>query len=189
MAGDVREQVTYLVLDWVLGEDDVERWLGHIEPLVAAPASASTAEDVTAAVESLAQSREPDQWVLAQWRAEDGLPGLASFRRGVRWIDHPMFDKHHVLTRDFPSQDDGMPVDSSTLEQLRDLEVALEQILGLGGLVVGYETHAGKRTFHVYADAENQNVDSALHHFAGGHGLTLASRLDPSWTEVRHLTG
>lgn len=27
MAGDVQTRITYLVLDWVLGEDDVERWV------------------------------------------------------------------------------------------------------------------------------------------------------------------
>lgn len=28
-----RKPITYLVLDWLVGEDDVERGLGHIEPL------------------------------------------------------------------------------------------------------------------------------------------------------------
>lgn len=187
MPGDLRAQITYLVLDWILGEDDVERWLGHIEPLVAA--ATSTAEDLTAAVDSLAGSVEPDQWALAQWQDEDGLPGLASFRRGVRWIDHPMLDKHHLLARDFQSQDNGMPADSSMLDALREIESELEGALGSRGLLVGHQTHAGVRTFHVYADGEDQNVDSALRDFAAAHGLTLTSRPDPSWTEVRHLTG
>jgi hypothetical protein len=187
MSHDLRAQVTYLVLDWVLGEDDVERWLGHIEPLVAA--ATSPVEDLTAAVGSLARSVEPGQWTLAQWQDKDGLPGLASFRRGVRWIDYPMLDKHHLLTRDFQSQDNGMPADGSTLDALGEIESELNSVLGSRGLLVGYQTHAGVRTFHVYADGEDQNVDSALRDFAAAHGLTLTSSMDPSWTEVRHLTG
>ena len=38
-----RAQITYLVLDWLLGEDDVERWLGHIEPLRTPPVPAGSA--------------------------------------------------------------------------------------------------------------------------------------------------
>ena len=189
MPSDVSAQIAYLVLDWVLGEDDVERWLGHIEPLTVAPASATSAAQLIAAVDALARSLEPDQWTMASWQEKDGLPGLATFRRGVRWIDHPTLDKHHVLIRHFDAQDNGMPADASTLDDLQEVELALEGTLGPRGLLVGYETLAGRRTFHVYADGEDQNADAALRKFASRHDLELTSRPDPAWSEVRHFTG
>lgn len=185
----VRGQVTFLVLDWVLGEDDVERWVGHVEPLVAAPPTPVTAEDLTAAVRALARSVDPDDWTLATWQAEDGRPGMASFRRGVRWIDHPTFDRHHVLVAGFAAQANGLPSDGSVLDELRYLEQLLEDGVGPRGLLVGHETHAGSRTFHVYTDGEDQNADEALRELAAGHGMRLTSRLDPAWSEVRHFTG
>jgi len=32
-----RQQFVFLVLDWALGEDDVERWVGGVEAAVDAP--------------------------------------------------------------------------------------------------------------------------------------------------------
>jgi len=189
MSGDVRDRITFLLLDWILGEDDVERWLGHIEPLQVPPAAVASAEELRAAVDSMAQSRSPDTWSLAQWLDKDGLPGLAVVRRGLRWIDHPTLDRHHVLTRSYTAQENGQPLDSSTLDELHSVEVDLESAIGRQAVLVGHETHAGARRFHVYSDGEDQNVDATLGNFATSHGLSVEARADPAWTDVRHLTG
>lgn len=189
LPGDVAGQVTFLVLDWLLGEDDVERWVAEVETLVDGTGVTSTAEDLRAAVGALAASRDPQEWTLARWQDADGHPGLASFRRGLRWIDTPLFDRHHVLTRGFAAGEDGLPADGSALDELGEVEDALVAVVGPRGVLVGHETFRGVRTFHVYADGEDQNVDAALEAFASEHGLTFAARPDAAWSEVRHLTG
>lgn len=182
-------RIAFLVLDWVLGEDDVERWLGQVEPLDVAPDSPATAEELRAAVDSIAAHRDPDAWTLAEWIAKDGRPGLAMSRRGVRWIDHPTLDRHHVLTSSYPAQENGLPRDAAVLGALRDLESEIDAALDGAGIVVGHETHAGERRFHVYTDGEDERAAAALSVLAARAGTRAAARPDPSWTEVRHLTG
>lgn len=101
----------------------------------------------------------------------------------------PKFDSHHVLRRSYPAQHDGLPLDSSTLDELHALGEEPEVALGMGGIHVGDETHAGARRFHVYSDGEDQNVDAVLSEFASSHDMSLEPGPDPARTEVRHLTG
>jgi hypothetical protein len=184
-----RAQVTYLVLDWLIGEDDVERWLGHIEPLGAAPVPTKSADEFRAAVAEIAAQRDPDEWVLAQWQDEQGVRGLATFRCGLRWIDNPTLDRHQVISAGYTAQEDGLPVDAASLEALREIEAELESLLGTRGLLIGYETHRGVRAFHAYTDGEDQNIDAALGNWASTRRLPLESQPDPAWSQVRRFTG
>jgi len=181
-----RAQVSFLVLDWLGGEDDVERWLGHLEPLCARPATAGSADDLSAAIATIAAHRDPDAWTLAQWQDSEGRPGLAMFRRGLRWIDTPTLDRHQTISAQYPAQPNGLP---ENLDGVREIEAELELRLGSRGILVGHETHRGVRTFHAYTDGEDQNVDAALQDWAKSRGLLWESQPDPSWRDVRRFTG
>lgn len=189
LPGNLQGQVTFLVLDWLLGEDDVERWLGRVEPLPVAPAEPSSGDDVRAAVASIAARRDPDAWVLGQWQDDDGVPGLAIYRSGLRWLDHPTLDRHQIVSARYVEQPNGLPADSSALDGLRELESQLEAALGDRGVLVGHESHRGVRTFHAYTDGEDQNADAALAAWAAVQGVSVAAEFDPAWSQVRHLTG
>lgn len=184
-----RAQITYLVLDWLLGEDDVERWLGDIEPLSEPPVPAASPSDVMAAVAEMAAQRDPQAWVLARWDDRQGIPGLASFRRGVRWIDCPTFDRHQIVSATYAAQENGLPADATSLQALREVESDLESLLGVRGILVAHETHRGVRTFHAYTDGEDHNVDAALDAWARDRRLSWQSEADPAWSKVRHFTG
>lgn len=186
---NVREQVSFLVLEWLLGEDDVERWLGRVEALPVAPADPSSGDGVRAAVASIAARRDPDAWVLGQWQDGDGVPGLAIYRRGLRWLDHPTLDRHQVVSARYTAQPNGLPADSDALDGLRELESQLEAALGGRGVLVGHESHRGVRTFHAYTDGEDQNADAALAAWAAAQGVAVVAEFDPAWSQVRHFTG
>jgi hypothetical protein len=183
---EVRAQVTFLVLDWLVGEDDVERWLGHLEPLTVRPMPPGSAEDVTSAVARIALRRDPEGWTLAQWTDREGAPGLAMFRRGLRWIDTPTLDRHQIISAEYPAKPNGLP---ESLDGVRDIEAELESLLDSRGILVGHETHHGVRTFHAYIDSEDQNLGAALRDWATRRSLSLESRPDASWHEVRQFTG
>lgn len=182
-----RAQVAFLVLDWLLGEDDVERWLGELEPLTSRPSTAGSANDLSAAVATIAAQRGPDDgWFLLQWQDKEGRPGRAMCQRGLRWIDTPTLGRHQIVSADFLARPNGLPI---SLDEVREIEAELEARLGSRGILIGHETHRGVRTFHAYTDGEDQNVDAALQEWATHRGLRLESRPDPSWREVRHFTG
>lgn len=186
---EVRAQVTYLVLDWLVGEDDVERWLGHVEALTEPPAPAASASEVSAAIAEIAAHVDPQEWAVARWEGEDGAPGLASFRRGVRWIDHPTLDRHQVVSVPYDARADGLPDDPASLDRLDQLESDLESLLTGRGLIVAHESHRGVRTFHAYTDGEDQNADAAVAEWAGRHGASVQAQPDPAWSQVRQFTG
>jgi len=189
MPQPARQQVTYLVLDWLLGEDDVERWLGHIEALDAPPSAAVDGDAVLTAVRSIASVADPEEWTLAQWQENDGAPGIASFRRGLRWLDFPTFDRHHQIAASYDAQPNGLPADAAALEVLRDHEDSLLDALGNRGILVGHETCRGVRTFHVYTDGEDANTAEFMREWARSRHLKEAATADPSWRSVRHFTG
>lgn len=189
MPKSARDQIAFLVLDWLLGEDDVERWVGLVESLEAPPAPARSGDDVVKAVAEIAAGRDPDQWAIAKWQDKRGNPGFATFRRGLRWIDNPTFDRHQVVAATYSAQENGLPVDAASLDALRGIEAELESLLGSRGILVAYETHRGVRAFHVYSDGEDQNIDAVLGDWASGRGLSMESKPDPAWSQVRHFTG
>lgn len=188
MSDPSRRQVTYLVLDWLLGEDDVERWLGHIEALVAPPSAPANGDAVLGAVKSIASIADSDQWALAQWHEKDGTPGLACFRRGLRWLDFPTFDRHHRLEARYDAQPNGLP-DAAALEVLRDHEDSLLDAIGGRGILVGHETCRGLRTFHVYTDGEDANAADLVRNWSRDRRVQETVTADPSWRSVRHFAG
>jgi hypothetical protein len=185
---DLPEQVTFLLLDWLLGEDDVERWLGHVEALRTPPEPAHTGEKLREVVAAMAASLE-DRWAVAQWEDDDGTPGLACFRPGLRWLDHPTFDRYQAVTAPYPSGDDGLPVDEAALARVQACGEELEQVLAGRGVLVAHESQRGVRTFHVYTDGEDQNADAAIADWASARGIGVVATADPAWSRVRHFTG
>lgn len=185
----VRMQVTFLVLYWLLGEDDVERWLGDVESLETVPVGAIDGAGLLRVVASIAERHDPDEWSLVEWQTAEGTPGMALVRSMLRWIDYPTLDLHNAVHAAFAAQDNGLPADSAALETLRALEGELESLLGSRGLLAGHETISGHRTFHVYTDSEDQNVAAGLADWASSRHLAVESVDDPSWRLIRHFTG
>jgi hypothetical protein len=189
LPADAPFQVIFLVLDWLLGEDDVERWVAGVERVEDAAAAPSSARDVTEAVASLRREHDADEWTLAGWDEESGTQGLASFRRALRWVDHPTLDAHHLIHVSYSAQSNGLPADTSELQRLRAFESELETHLTGNGILVAHETFAGRRTFHVYTDSEDQNAGDRLTAWAASEGAEVEATHDPAWREVRHFTG
>lgn len=189
MPVEASRQVTFLVLDWTLGEDHVERWVGAIDSLTESSAATSSAQDLIAAVAELEAAREPDGWAVAEWTADGEVPGLAMFRTGVRWIDEPTLDLHHEIVAPYAAQDNGLP-EPQALDRLRALEDELMGAIGNRGILVAHQTAAGRRTFHIYTDGEDQNVADALRAaLPTSDDVTMTSTADPAWQAVRPFTG
>ena len=187
-----RGLATFLMLDWLLGEDDVERWLGEITPLDTAPSDPVTADALPEIVAGAAARVGEGRWTLVEGRSSTGERVLASARCPLRWIDHPLLDRYHAVR--VPSRSDladGMPT-SEALEELRALEESLVAGLGSRGLLVAHETTAGWRTLHVYTDFEDQNGADTIEGWvrarcAAGLAVEVTSELGPAWHQMRRF--
>jgi hypothetical protein len=178
-------QVTFLVLDWMLGEDDVTRWLGGIETVVQEPDASIPIEALIEVIGSLADRHTEPVWMLAESTTPAGGRLFVRAKSPLRWIDYPLFDLHSEIRVGYLSeQEDGLPTAGSS-EALGVYEDDLIAALSDRALLLAIETSEGHRVFHVYSDSEDQNVRDMIDGLTSkGHGSTTHS-LDPGWAQMR----
>lgn len=169
-----RAQVTFLTLDWLLGEEAVELWVGAVDFAATHP-SARPREDLVGAVTGLAERHRKPRWALLRGQRPDGSAVTALAQQPLKAPRWPRFDTHVAVTLPFRGvRDSGLPLDPS-LDALRAFEDQLTTAVGDDGDLVAHETSAGTRTLHYYVDGD------------GPAGKALASAA-PGWTEGRART-
>ena len=182
-----RARVAFLVLDWALGEDDVERWVGSVSTAVEPDPAAVDLPRFVATVDRQAAQPVEETWVLLRGQRPDGAPVVALARRPLRWIDHPLLDQHDEVSLAYDADPNGLP-GGDELERIRAQEEDLVAAAGPGAMLLGHETSAGERRLHLYSDSEDQNVTERI-----GRWVTATARAslkveaDPAWRSVRHL--
>jgi hypothetical protein len=144
----VRLQVGFLFLDNLLGEDDVERWVGQID-LLEAPTGGRTPDELRA--EILRRRDEPggdETWVLAT-RGDPGRETIVLANAALKRIDHPWADHHAEIgvVLDGPG---GLPDDAEAAAlnaEEDDLIGRLEDV----AVYAGRQTTPGLRAMHFVA--------------------------------------
>lgn len=155
----LRLQVGFVFLDNLLGEDDVERWVGEIE-LLEAPTGGRTPDELKAEVER--RKGEPagdESWVLGELREPNGAVAIVLADAALKRIDHPFAD-HHVTIQHLYGAD-RFPTDAEA-ETLNAEEDDLLRRLGDVAVYAGRVTTPGSRTLHFVAadpDAMRPAID------------------------------
>jgi Family of unknown function (DUF695) len=179
-----RGQLTFLVLDWVLGEEDVERYVGAVEPVDARPADARPVEELRDAVAPLREGE--GDWVLLEGRAQDGTRAIVSAMARLKPVDHPLLDTHAEVAFGYESDHPEGLADGAELERLRSLEDELEGALGDDGLMVAHMTAAGTRVFHCYLDGES-DAGRRVQDWASARDGEVSVTRDPAWDGVERF--
>jgi hypothetical protein len=186
---DTRMEATLLALDWLLGEDDVARWVGEITPATFQPIDSVAAVHLPAVVADVASGYTEEEWVLLEGQTGSGAPLVATARHPLRPVDYPLFDQHIAITLPYTHRDEnGLPVGDS-LTALRDFEERLAaRLLKLrdDAVLAAHMSAEGHRIIHVYADPTG---DAAIHAKElivsweeGEPRVDVAA--DPSWSAV-----
>jgi hypothetical protein len=181
-----RTTVAFLLLDWLLGEDGVERWVGSVDVHVKEPAGTVAAEALPEIVQALADRHPEPTWALLQGVDRDRLPVVAVARRPLKRIDWPLFDLHGRLTIPLPPRTGpggGRPEIPDRVEQLQD---ELETLLGEQAVLVVRETRSDHRSLHLYCDAEGR-VPDVVESWRLPQPLPVTAvwEHDPAWSAVR----
>jgi hypothetical protein len=184
MPENPRGQITFLVLDWLLGEDDVERWIGNVEAVVTPPPDDLPPEALPETVEALAGRHLESGAALLSAETPTGSPVLVLALRPMRWIDFPLFDQHIELSVTFDSQPNGLPTDDG-LTAVRDFEDRLTSMLADTAVLTAHETCEGVRVLHYYADSEDSTASRICRQWAEERGVTVDLSLDPGWSAMR----
>ncbi len=182
MPEGARDQVAFLSLDWLLGEDVVEVWIGRIEatPRPGGLTGAQLAVEVAALI--------PDE---PRWRTMSGelggKPIIALAQTHLSPARWPGYDLHIRLDVPYRSRDEhGFP-DQPTLDALYALEDHVSAHAD-GAVVVAHETSDGVRTTHLYADrpAATHALEPLIASWQDGR-VRMTVTPDPRWEQVAHL--
>jgi hypothetical protein len=152
MPEPTRGTVAFLLLDWLLGEDGVERWTGIVTSGAEVPPDTVPASALPEIVEGLAGRDSEPRWAVLQGSDPDGHPIMAMARSPLKRVEFPLFDLHGAVTVEFlDATPEGMPRPDA-LERLRVLEDDLDRMLGGDAVLAAHQTSRGRRTFHLYCD-------------------------------------
>ena len=182
-----RAQIAFLALDWLLGEDAVEQWIGAVEPVVEPPPGAEPATSLPEKVQALADEVGEDTWSILEGSVR-GRRALAVARQPLpRFEDLQRID-HVSLEVPYSDQVDGLPGPGS-LDALRDLEDHLVALLGDASVLAAHESTRGVRTFHLYARDGHLLADRLAPLVSGWSQGRVRVQVvrDPGWSAVSHL--
>ena len=182
-----RTRLAFLALDWALGEEQVELWVGGVEAPSAAPADLHTGAELRAVVDTVAAEHAEPVYAMLQAQMESGKPLLAMVQVPLKAARWPRFDTHVAVRVGYPTGVSGLP-DDEALARLRDHEDAVMAAVGGHGEVVAHETYEGVRTLHVYVDGGTSAAEEATVAARGGPYEGAAEvTYDPRYERVSHL--
>lgn len=190
-----RDQVAYLLLDQVLGEEAVETWVGEVTSSPVRALDPVPISGLRAVVRDLeAQHTEPDgsrRFALLQGEAPNGLPVLVLSRIPLRPATSPHLDTYVGIALPYTDRTpEGLPGPGS-LDDLRALEDHVSERIGGSGEVVAVQSHDGLRVLHAYVDGTTpaaEQIRVAVQGWDQG-AVQIEARPDPAWAAVRHLRG
>jgi|GEM_PF-5153651 len=173
----------FVMLDQVLGEEGVERWLGAIDVADEQPPDAVDFGGLLAAVEEQ-RERGTDLWGTGQG-VMDGAPVVFMANLGVKRIDQLLFDVYTRVHLEYGAVGhEGLP-DGDTLELIGEATDVLEERLGREALTLGASSHQGLRTIHLRTANQGRAL-SIIEAWAADEGrwpITVEQNLDPTWEQ------
>lgn len=191
MPEQLRTTVAFLALDALLGEDGVERWVGAVSTVVAAPADGVAPAAVRAAIDELARSATGERFSVLEGADAQGRPVFVTVNRALKRIDHVLVDVHVELTLTLRDPTASGLTTRTEATELDALEDGLLALLGDRAVLVGRETRRGQRVIHLYVDrsAETRAELEAWRDRQLGRPVTLAMTADPTWSRTAELRG
>lgn len=185
----VAAQAKFLLADWVLGEDDVERYVGHIDSTSKLAAPGAGIPEVRNAIARLRAAGTGEAvWSLVTSPESDRGKWIAMLNLGLKRLDH-LFEEWH-LTVSIPVSHPaptGLPSSRADLALLQSAENALVEALAPAALHYGHWTGEGRYDVLLYV-ADRAHAERLLRDWLAqtrGVGAVARWELDPEWKLYR----
>ena len=182
MPDELRGTATFLMLDDALGEDGVERWLGAIEGVPAAPDGARPIAELRAAIDVLARSATGERFAVMRGNDAEGRPLFVTLNTALKRIDHLACDNHVVIDMAILNPDTNGLTTSDEAKDLDAIEDELQPLFS-DAVYFGRETRAGRRVLHFFAPGDSP-AKQRVAAWASAHGardVRVDWRADPRW--------
>jgi hypothetical protein len=189
VAEQAREQILTRILDWLLGEDDVARWIGRVEIATDRPLDGIPAGSLPAVVEQVSAMYKEPRWALLSGSTATGLPVVATVRFPLHRVDYPLADQHVAVVLPYRDRTGQRLPTETALDALNEFEERLLTVIEPAGVLVGHESANGRRIMHVYQDAAAPVTDavSELARSWRSGRASVAVTNDPGWAHIAHL--
>ncbi|HEX5826374.1 MAG TPA: hypothetical protein VFY23_02555 [Candidatus Limnocylindrales bacterium] len=187
LPSDVKAQIAFLFLDNLVGEDDVERWIGAIEADPEA-AAGQVPDALRDEVRRRASESTGDQWALIEARDGRGDPVLIRLNSSLKRIDHPFAGDHLAVVIERGLDAAG---DTGEREAIDRAETELVQALDGLAIEAAHITDRRRRVTHLVT-ADGDRALAAAREWASGHegwGATASLEPDPAWSFRRAYGG
>ncbi|MFK8001039.1 MAG: DUF695 domain-containing protein [Polyangiales bacterium] len=184
LSEELRGTATFLMLDNVLGEDGVERWLGGIHIDAGPSETADTDVDPNGLRAMLAAWNSADaQIAILEMQTNEG-PVILAVDFGVKRLDHLLMDTHCAVIIRIETPTEAGLVEDAEAAELNELEDRLFDSLGNMAIFLGRETGLGERVIHLHCDSTGR-VPELIHKWGSQHPhrtIDLAVNHDPEWS-------
>ena len=176
-------RVALYLLDAVLGEDDVERWIGFIDTVNEAPAEGRPLAVLPDLVAAFASTATGEGWDVVEEQERNAFPAISTINRALKRLDHLEHTLHLEMVIEMNQWTDlGLP----TEDEAKDLNL-LEDDLGhtLGGQAVfaARETEECIRRLHYFIrpyEAVEETIDQWAE-LIESHTIEPVLSYDPDW--------
>ena len=185
LADAQRLDIAYLALDWALGEQDVQRWIGEVSTVAELPDAAIPIASLATTVAGFAE-RHPRAFALVGATVE-GLPLTAVVQVPLSPVDFPLFDQHIAVAVPYAAMNAGRLQVGLSAERIRAFDDALSGLVGDDAVLAVAVSHDGRRVFHYYTDPLSSVAERVA---AWDHGwpegrVDIQVSSDPAWNAVR----
>ncbi len=190
-----RLRLAFLLLDWILGEDDTERWIGEVR--FSDAMQDLDGAGLRGAVAALAKEFNGVHWAQLEGVDEQGRSARLHVRVPLPRLDYPLFD--FLGTIEFPYQqsasvaDSGDPFvpvepDTGELIELEGLTRGLVALLGASAVLVASAMLPDRMTLHFYTYAQGVVPDQVeVWSKQQQRPIHVVWTSDPGWDTVRHF--
>ncbi|MFN0280723.1 MAG: DUF695 domain-containing protein [Kineosporiaceae bacterium] len=188
-----RMMAAILLLDWAVGEADVEAWVGTVTTTTVTPLDPVPVSGLRAVVRHLVDQNTDDEgnprWVLLQGEGRNGAAVVAGAQVPLKAVTAPQLDTHVAVIVPYTEQTAAGLPGPAAFTAVRELEGHLADRLGGSGRLVAHETSAGRRVLHFYVDGTTPAADQLRAATSGWQDgrVRVDEVRDPAWKRVQHL--
>lgn len=172
-------QASFIVLDSILGEDDVERWLGEVEVLKEPRGELVDAAELVARARSLAAAVKPDAACLVETGTPEA-PVLGVFNLQLKRLDYLEHDWHLAVDLPFTGENHDSIARAHALE-----EELVEKLKPAGAVWYGHVTEPAEKTMSMLFYVKDRETTGTLVNawIAQHAGASAEWTSDPTWEE------